>query len=286
MDNQLSDNQLVEKSISGSKRHLEILIERYNDYIFNVCFKMLWNIEDAKDLSQEILISLITKLDSFKFNSSFKTWLYRIATNHTLNFLKSSKRNKLYSFEQYGLNLEQTPDFSLSDNAYNNADNEILYEEVKQTCMSGMLMCLDNQYRLIFIIGEILGFNDKIGSEIIETSPENFRMMLSRAKRELYNFMHNKCGLVNRNNPCRCAKKTKAFIEAGYVNPDKLLFYPQHQTFIEKSIVDKQEEMEAFFYAEYRQLFQKQTFLSNKEFANELNKILTSPKVKALFNLN
>jgi len=287
MDNKkMTDNELVEKSINGSKKHLEILIERHNDYIFNVCYRMLWSIDDAKDLTQEILISIITKLDTFKFNSSFKTWIYRIATNHTLNFISSNNKHKLFSFGQYGDNLDQTPDFVLAERAYNNTDNEILFEEVKQTCMSGMLMCLDNESRIVFIIGEILGFNDKIGGEVLETSPENFRMMLSRAKKELYNFMNNKCGLLNKNNPCRCSKKTKSFVEAGYVNPSNLLFYPNHKTFIAESAIQKQDEMEESFYAAYRELFKKLTVISNKESASELEKILTSPKVKSLFNLN
>src|SRR5882762_10649682 len=122
-DKLLSDGELVEKSLQGSKRHLTMLIERYNDYIFSVCYKMLWNADDAKDLTQEILILTVTKLDSFKFNSSFKTWLYRIAVNHTLNFIKSSRKHKLFSFSQYGENLDKTPDFILAENAYNNTDN-------------------------------------------------------------------------------------------------------------------------------------------------------------------
>ena len=282
---QPSDKELIEKSLNGSKKDLEVLIERYNDYIFNIAYKMLWNIEDAKDITQEILISFVTKLDSFKFNSTFKTWLYRIAVNHILNYRKAKGRNKEFSFEQYGTNLDNTPDSLLKPTAYQ-IDNEILYEEVKQTCMSGMLLCLDNQYRMVFIIGEILGFNDKIGSEILDVSPENFRMILSRAKKQLYQFMNNKCGLVNKKNPCRCAKKTKSFIEAGYVHPKKLVFYPKHKTFIEKIALEKQEEMETHFYADYRALYKKHTFLSNKEFADELNKILSSKEVKSLFNLN
>ncbi|PSL49895.1 RNA polymerase ECF family sigma subunit [Chitinophaga niastensis] len=282
----LSDNELVKNSINGNKDHLGMLIERYNNYIFNVCYKMLWNVNDARDLTQEILIAIITKLDTFKFNSSFKTWTYRIATNHTLNFIKSSRRHKLFSFEEYGNNLDKTPDFILPEEAYNNIDNEILFEEVKQTCMTGMLMCLDEQYRMVFIIGEILGFNDKIGCEILAITPENFRMMLSRAKKDLYNFMNDKCGLINKNNSCRCSKKTKSFIKAGYVNPEKLLFYPKYKIFIEEAAAKKQEEMEDHFYADYRELFQKLTFLSNKAFSEELDQILTSPKVKALFNLN
>ncbi len=282
----LSDNELIRSSLKGNKKHLEVLIKRYNDFIFNISYKMLWNVDDAKDVTQEILISFVTKLDSFKFNSSFKTWLYRIAVNHIINYRKSKNRNKEFSFEQYGNNLDNTPDFLLKSKEYNQADNEILFEEVKQTCMSGMLMCLDNQYRMVFIIGEILGFNDKVGSEILEISPENFRMILSRAKKQLYSFMNNKCGLINKNNPCRCSKKTKSFIEAGYVNPKNLLFYPKYKTFIREAALEKQEEMEEYLYSEYRSLYRKHTFLSNKEFAEELNKILTSQEVKTLFNLN
>ena len=282
---QPSDKNLIKKSLSGSKKDLEILIERYNDYIFNIAYKMLWNVEDAKDITQEVLISFVTKLDRFKFNSAFKTWLYRIAVNHILNYRKAKGRNKEFSFEQYGTNLDNTPDSLLKSATYQ-IDNKILYEEVKQTCMSGMLLCLDNRYRMVFIIGELLGFNDKIGSEILEVTPENFRMMLSRAKKQLYQFMNNKCGLVNKKNPCRCSKKTKSFIDAGYVNPKNLLFYPKHKTFIEEKALEKQEEMETNFYADYRSLYKKHTFLSNKEFADELNKILTSKEVKSLFNLN
>jgi RNA polymerase sigma factor (sigma-70 family) len=283
---EISDKELIEESLKGSKKHLELLVERYNNYIFNVCFKMLWNVEDAKDLTQEILITLITKLNSFKFNSHFKTWLYRLATNHVLNFLTSKNRNRLFSFEEYGDNLDKTPDFDMTEKMYYNTDKDILFEEVKQTCMSGMLMCLDNQHRMVFIIGEILGFNDTIGSRILTVSPDNFRTLLSRAKKDLYSFMHHKCGLINKNNPCRCSKKTKSFIEAGYVNPSNLLFYPKYQTFIEQSAPKKQAEMEADFYAEYRDLYQKHSFLLDEEFSKELDRILNLQKVKVLFNLN
>jgi hypothetical protein len=59
-------------------------------------------------------------------------------------------------------------------------------------------------------------------------SADNFRQSLSRARRDLYQFMHGQCGLVNPNNPCRCAKKTRGFIEAGHVDPDHLQFVPSH----------------------------------------------------------
>jgi hypothetical protein len=50
-----------------------------------------------------------------------------------------------------------------------------------------------------------------------------------RARQDLYNWMNQRCGLVNKSNPCRCAKKTKAFIEAGYVDPNNLKFNIRHK---------------------------------------------------------
>src|SRR4030095_7267451 len=67
-------------------------------------------------------------------------------------------------------------------------------------------------------------------AEILEISRENFRQKLARARRDLHHFMQNQCGLINKANPCRCAKKTRAFMTAGYVDPENLLFARKHVT--------------------------------------------------------
>jgi hypothetical protein len=84
----------------------------------------------------------------------------------------------------------------------------------------GMLLCLDREQRLIYILGEILDVTDAVGAELLEISRENFRQQLARARRDLHSFMNDRCGLVNRSNPCRCAKKTRGFMQAGYVDPE------------------------------------------------------------------
>ena len=92
----------------------------------------------------------------------------------------------------------------------------------------GMLLCLDRKQRLIFTLGEILGASDTVGGEVLEMTADNFRQCLARARRDLTSFMNNQCGLVNTNNPCRCPKKTRGFIEHGHVDPHRLLFAPEH----------------------------------------------------------
>jgi hypothetical protein len=90
--------------------------------------------------------------------------------------------------------------------------------EVMLACTSGMLLCFDREQRLTYILGAIFGVSDAVGADVLEITTENFRQRLARARRDLRNFMNDKCGLVNKSNPCRCAKKTRGFIQEGHVD--------------------------------------------------------------------
>ena len=70
---------------------------------------------------------------------------------------------------------------------------------------SGVQCGEGRQPRLVYVLGEIFGVTDAIGAELLEISRQNFRQKLSRARRDLHSFMQNQCGLVNTQNPCRCA---------------------------------------------------------------------------------
>jgi hypothetical protein len=111
-------------------------------------------------------------------------------------------------------------------------------------------------------------------------------MILSRAKKDLYSFMHNKCGLINKENPCRCAKKTKSFIKAGLVDPNNLLFTNKYKMTIAEASGKKEKEMEDMLYNDYRQLYLQHNYLEGPDFVQALNKLLSSDKIRQLFNLS
>jgi len=135
-----------------------------------------------------------------------------------------------WTFGKYGDGLNSAPDEELPDPKSVPADLKMLVDEARIGCTSGMLLCLDREQRLIYVLGEIFGVSDSIGAELLEISRDNFRQKLSRARRDLHNFMQNQCGLINKANPCRCAKKTQAFMRAGYIDPANLLFAKEHVT--------------------------------------------------------
>ena len=218
------DHRLVARARSGERDALEGLVRRHQAWIYNIAMRMLYHPQDAEDATQEILIKALTGLSSFEGRSSFRTWLYRIAANHVLNTRRGRLEPPAISLSCYGHGLDETPDLDLPDPRDVPADVRLLVDEARITCTTGMLLCLDREQRLIYIFGDIFTVTDTVGAELIDISPENFRQRLARARRDLHSFMNDKCGLVNPANPCRCAKKTRGFMQAGYVDPANLLF--------------------------------------------------------------
>jgi RNA polymerase sigma factor (sigma-70 family) len=216
------DRELVLRAQAGDRDALERLIVRHQAWIYNIVRRMLYWPQDSEDTTQEILIKVITKLSTFEGRSSFRTWLYRMVINHVLNLKR--RQSEGWDFDRYKVALEAMPDKELPDPHSIPADIQLVVEEAKIGCTTGVLLCLDREQRLIYVLSEIFGATDSVGAELFEITRDNFRQKLSRARRDLHAFLNDQCGLVNSANPCRCAKKTDAFIQAGFVNPQKLLF--------------------------------------------------------------
>ena len=218
------DRWLAAQAWAGDPAALEELVCRHQGWIYNIAVRMLYQPQDAEDATQEILIKALTRLSSFEGRSRFRTWLHRLAINHVLNAKRSRRETPTVTFACYGHGLDRTPDLDPPDGATAGPELRLLLDEARLTCTAGMLMCLDRPQRIAYILGEIFEVTDTVAAELLEITPDAFRQRLARARRDLHSFMDDKCGLVNRANPCRCARKTRGFIKAGYVDPANLLF--------------------------------------------------------------
>ena len=217
-----TNQTLVKQALKGDRKALDELIHLHQPFIYNVAWKMVHDPNDAMDLTQETLLKVITKLSQFNFKSSFRTWLYRIVVNEFLQTKRRKMEDTLSSFEEHASRLDSIPTPELNEEEY--IAFAELSREMQIRCLSGMLMCLTREQRLIYILGDTFGTNHKIGAEIFEMSPQNFRIKLHRARKDLHNYIHNKCGLINKANPCRCPKKTKALKAAGALDEKKMVF--------------------------------------------------------------
>jgi RNA polymerase sigma factor (sigma-70 family) len=274
------DEQLVTLAQGGDRRALEQLVARHGPWIFNVAARMVWRRGDAADVTQEVLVKVITRLSTFRGESAFRTWLYRIVVNHVINL---KKRQPLESaprpFDSFVEDLDDAGDAPTPDEA-GGVPAALLVEEAKIGCTLAMLMCLDRRQRVVFVLGEILGVTDRVGAEVTALSPENFRQVLARARRDLYSFMNDKCGLVNTTNPCRCARKTRGFIDKGYVDPNHVQFVPERLVEIRTVTPSRVLELDALE-RRHAELFREHPMLPAPDEVLSIRRLLDLPDVHA-----
>lgn len=279
-----TDIELVTEAKAGNKQSLENLILKHQPYIYNIAWKMVRNPADAEDLTQEAIIKIITRLDQFRGESSFRTWSYRIVANHFLVGKRKSNEKIIQSFEAMGQALDQTPDTEMTE--LEKKENEAYIREMNLSCMSGMLLCLTREQRLVFILGEMFNADHTVGSEILEISKDNFRQRLSRARKDIFNFMQNKCGLVNKANPCRCHKKVGFALNNKIIDSKNLLFnrknYSEFQEHIKKDATDMLDIVEE----KYSELYSKMTYRKDFDNATFLKNIVNDDHIKNLMKLN
>jgi RNA polymerase sigma factor (sigma-70 family) len=252
-----SDAHLVAQGQAGDRQALERLVLRHQPWIHNLAVRMAWDEADARDLTQEILIRMVTGLAGFRGESCFRTWLYRVALNRIFTFRKQRAEEPVVSYEEFARDLEETPDQAMPDDPA----SRLLIEEAKAMCTMAMLLCLDGRQRVVFILGEVFGVTDRVGAEVLETSPENFRQMLTRARRDLYAFMGGHCGLVNEANACRCARKARGFIAKGYMQADHRRFTEGHRYRVSEVARSRAQELESVTERLHADLFREHPFL-------------------------
>jgi RNA polymerase sigma factor (sigma-70 family) len=290
MKNPLSSNYseqenltLIDKVLEGDAKALDKLVSIHQSFIYNVAWKMTHSNEDALDITQEVLIKVITKLSTFKKKSAFRTWLYRIVFNEFLQTKRKAKEHIFHSFEAHDQQLNAVPDPELTP------DEELelkeYTKEVKFRCTSAMLICLDREQRLIYLLAESFGIDHNVGAEIFGISKQNFRVKLSRARKELHNYMEYRCGLIKKSNPCRCVKKAKSALKMGVLSEHNLILKSTYTKRIGDFVTENQNIMTEVLDEKYREIFRNHPVKSKFEAQTIINRIIKDKTIKNLFNI-
>ena len=215
--------QYVRLAKDGDRQALEEVICHIQGKTYGLALRMLGNPEDAEDEAQEILIKVITHLNDFREESAFSSWVYRIACNHLLRARK--RRN-----EREGLTFDFLEDLIAAEagNTYpltvSGPERAVMLEEARLDCLQTVLTCLEKKFRIVVILADIFGVTSTEGSYILDMTPEAFRKKLSRGRERIHHFMMRHCGLVNKNNACRCEKKAGKDLYWGLMAPQKSSF--------------------------------------------------------------
>ncbi|MCI9479176.1 MAG: RNA polymerase sigma factor [Lachnospiraceae bacterium] len=211
---------LAEKATAGDKEALEALVTGVQDMVFNLSLRMLGTFADAEDAAQDILLKMITHLSSFRGESLFTTWVFRIAVNHLKDYKKHMFAHAPLSFEFYGDDIKNGKIQDIPD-LTQNVEQDILAEELKMSCTNVMLQCLDTESRCIFILGTMFRIDSRIAGEILEMTPEAYRQRLSRIRKKMAGFLEQYCGAYG-GGTCRCRYRVNYAIQSRRLNPQQL----------------------------------------------------------------
>ena len=220
---QTSIEDLVERASKGNREVLEEIVRRIQDRVYGLAIRMLYIPADAEDATQEILVKVITHLSTFKGESRFETWVYRIASNHLLTECRGRAERWRMTFDVCRQAIEESGPAGLHDPSAC-AEQSLICEKMKRACVHYLLLCLNRDLRLAFILGEIIGVDSAEGAHILGLTPAAYRQRVSRGKRQVLGFLARQCGLADADNPCRCATLAAYHVQKGYLDPENLRF--------------------------------------------------------------
>jgi RNA polymerase sigma-70 factor, ECF subfamily len=169
----LTELEIIEQSKSQDQNAFRELVDLYQGFVYSIAFRMTGVGAEAEDLTQEIFIKVWKNLDRYKAELKFKTWLGKIATNHCLDFLKSSrKKNEMNSI---GINEK----FQVTD--YNQLEQEIDANELHALVMK-LAEALTHKQRAAFILRDLEMMDVNEVCEILRMSPGNLKSNLYYAR--------------------------------------------------------------------------------------------------------
>ena len=178
---------LVKQARQGDFSAYDELVKRYQQRIYATIYHMTANHEDANDLAQESFIKAFQALPSFKGGSTFYTWLYRIAVNKTINFLKQRKNRQHMSLNDLDFNAEHDPDLMalISDKT---PVREVGLTELQQK-LNEALLKLSEPHRMVVVLHDVQGVSHDEIAEMMDCNIGTVRSRLFYARQQLQGFL-------------------------------------------------------------------------------------------------
>jgi RNA polymerase sigma factor (sigma-70 family) len=276
------DCDLVTQALSGDRVALENLIHRHQPWIYNVAFRMVMVPQDAEDVTQEVLIKVLTKLSTFdRAKAAFRTWLYRIVANHVINMRQRGYEAAISRIEDYYSFVTKVPD----EEPDSSPETQVALADIKNGCIMGTFLCLERQQRLAFVLTVAFDVTDVQGSEILGVTRAAFRQLLARARARLHEYVQGNCGVVNPAAPCRCAKKVRGFMRGGAYDPRRRMFVQDGAPRLAEVVGERLERFNAEIYPEYARVVRDQPFFRAPEMTTWLRDLTQRPEFKEIFDL-
>ncbi len=183
--NEESDANLVKLAQNGDQKAFQVLVERYQRKVFNICYGMVRNRDDAMDLVQETFVKVFRNLGRFKGDSSFYTWVYRIAKNAGIDHIRKAKRNRTVDYDDAIRRDENVEDDTLLPSALGINPARVMARKELLGRIEDALGELSDNHREVIILREVQGLSYQEIADIAEISIGTVMSRLHHARRNM-----------------------------------------------------------------------------------------------------
>jgi len=184
---EVSEGDLVQQARNGDLSAYDELVKRYQERIYATIYHMTSNHEDANDLAQDAFIKAFSALKSFKGGSTFYTWLYRIAVNKTINFLKQRKNKYHLSLNDLDFNAENDPDL-VALISHKTPQRDAGLSELQKK-LNEALLKLSEPHRMVVVLHDVQGMSHDEIAEIMGCNIGTVRSRLFYARQQLQGYL-------------------------------------------------------------------------------------------------
>jgi len=181
------DRELVALAQDGDTKAFDELVRKHSAKLYSLVYNMTSNHEDTNDLLQDIFAKAYRSLKRFQGKSAFYTWIYSIAVNMTLNFLKKRNRQRKLSLDDVDQNIQNDADF-IEQTSKTDPVKEVNILELQQR-LNAAMQTLSEDHRAVVTMFDIMGLPHNQISEILGVSPGTVRSRLFYAHRQLQNYL-------------------------------------------------------------------------------------------------
>ena len=178
-----NERWLIEESRKGNVDAFEELIKDYKKSAYNIALRVMRNVEDAEDASQEALIKIFKNISSFNMDSTFKVWMYRIVVNTCIDFKRRKSINAVSIDETIDLGSGREIQREISDES-NNPD-ALIERNYSTQLVNDAINMLEDDFKTIIILRDIKGFTYDEISEILACNLGAVKSRLSRGRKRL-----------------------------------------------------------------------------------------------------
>jgi RNA polymerase sigma factor (sigma-70 family) len=210
-------NALAHTAARGDRAAAQAVLDAVQDDVYRLALRMLGHQADAEDATQEILLIVLTHLGSFRGESALMTWVWKIAAQHLVRVRRGRRETLTFETLDERLRAGLREDADSSD-----PEMDALAGELRLRCTEAMLLSLERELRLAYILGDLLNLSGEDAAAVLDVPPATYRKRLSRARALLYQFIRNWCGVFAPDNPCRCQGQVACAVERGLLNPHDL----------------------------------------------------------------